>query len=135
MTRPKVLPLGNAVTIVIPLTVRKWGGRKLVVVPEGADQWAPAKPRIDNALIKAVARAFRWKAMLDSGRFATIKELAAAEKINMSYLSRILRLAFLAPDIVEGILEGRQSPELWQDKLRGELPGNWDYQRLRLGNR
>ena len=61
----------NAITIVIPLTVRKRGGRKLVVVPEGVDQWAPARPRIDNTLIKAVARAFRWKALLDSGQYAS----------------------------------------------------------------
>ena len=86
---------------------------------------------MDNTLIKAVARAFRWKAMLDSGGYASLGELASAEKINRSYLSRILSLALLAPDIVETILDGRQPPGLWQDKLRGELPHSWaERQRL-----
>jgi hypothetical protein len=64
--------------------------------------------RQDVTLIKAVARAFRWRRMLEGGHFATIQELAAAEKINASYVSRVLRLTLLAPDIVEAILDGRQ---------------------------
>ncbi|MEO3470402.1 hypothetical protein AAFN86_00955 [Roseomonas sp. CAU 1739] len=59
----------------------------------------------DITLIKAVARAFRWRLMLEAGRFGTINELAAAEKINSSYVSRVLRLTLLAPDIVEAILD------------------------------
>ena len=67
-----------------------------------------SRRHIDITLIKAVARAFRWLRMLETGRFATITELAAAEKINASYVARILRLTLLAPDTVEALLDGRQ---------------------------
>ena len=81
-------------------------------------------------------RAFRWRKLLETGVYGTIEELAAAEKINSSYVSRILRLTLLAPDIVETILEGRQPvemtlaalmrplPRLWQEQVRAHLQGN-----------
>ena len=59
-------------------------------------------------MVKAIARAFRWRDMLESGEYATIREIADAEKINESYVGRVLRLTLLAPDIVEAILGGRQ---------------------------
>ena len=57
---------------------------------------------------RIVARAFRWRRMLETGQYATVKDLAAAEKINASYVCRVLRLTLLAPDLVEAILDGRQ---------------------------
>src|SRR5690349_10798802 len=93
-------------TVRVPLTIRRRGGRKLVVAPEGSAITVPA--RVDSTLVKALARAFRWRRMLETGRFATIRELAAAERINVSYVSRVLRLTLLAPDLVEAILDGRQ---------------------------
>ena len=59
--------------------------------------------------MKAIARAFRWQKLLETGRYATIKEIARAEKINPSYVSRVLRLTLLAPATVEAILDGRVS--------------------------
>ena len=94
----------QTLTVVIPLRVKPRGGRKALVTPGVLAM--PAQ--VDITLVKAVARAFRWRRMLESGRFATINELAAAEKINSSYVSRVLRLTLLAPDIVEAILDGRQ---------------------------
>nr|WP_221244447.1 hypothetical protein [Neoroseomonas alkaliterrae] len=88
--------------------------------------------RQDVTLIKAVARAFRWRRMLESGRFATINELAAAEKINASYVSRVLRLTLLAPDIVEAILDGRQAPGLDLPRLLAGFPLAWEKQRASL---
>ena len=96
----------NTITVHIPMTFRRRGGRKQVVTPDGAP-WAP-RPRIDNAMVKALARAFRWQRMLDEGVVATIEELARREKVNRGYMSRVLRLTLLAPDIVEAILDGRQ---------------------------
>lgn len=72
-------------TVQVPFTVRKRGGRKIMVMPEGAK---PERPRVDNTMVKALARAFRWKKMLESGEFATIAELAEREKIPASYLTR-----------------------------------------------
>ena len=92
---------GDAVTIHIPLTSRKRGGRKLVVTPDGAE-WAP-RPRVDNAIVKALARAFRWRKMLDTGAYGTLEDLALAKCVAPSYVSRVLRLTLLAPDIVEAI--------------------------------
>ena len=93
----------------IPLTFRKCGGRKLVVTPDGAE-WAP-RPRVDNAMVKALARAFRWRKMLDTGVHATLEDLARAKGVHATYVSRVLRLTFLAPETVEAILDGRQSAE------------------------
>jgi len=95
---------GHTLTVVIPLSVKPRGGRKAIITPGVLK----VESRHDITLIKAVARAFRWQRMLETGRFATISELAAAEQINASYVSRILRLALLAPEIVEAILDGRQ---------------------------
>jgi hypothetical protein len=88
----------------VPLAVRQpRGGRKLVLTAVGM---APCgASAADTTLVKAVARAFRWRRMLESGRFGTIDELATAEKINSSYVSRLLRLALLAPHTVEAILD------------------------------
>ena len=87
-------------TVHIPLTVRRRGGRKVVIAPDGTE--APVvgvATRIDSTLVKALARAFRWRRMLESGVVSTVGEIAAREKINKSYVSRILRLSLLAPEI------------------------------------
>ena len=90
----------------VPISIRRRGGRKLVLAPDGTNvTTAPVCRHIDNAMVKAIARAFRWREMLENGEYATIAEIAAAEKINESYVGRVLRLTLLAPDIVEAILE------------------------------
>ena len=94
----------QTLTVVIPLRVKPRGGRKALVTPALME----VEAKQDITLIKAVARAFRWRRMLETGRFGTLAELASAEKINASYVSRILRLTLLAPDTVEAILDGRQ---------------------------
>ncbi len=122
----------SALTVTVPMTFKKRGGRKLVIAPNGADAWALPRARIDNTMVKALARAHRWKKQLDSGRYQTVHDLAQAEKINPSYIARILRLTLLAPDIVEAILDGRQPPELQLDKLLAPFPVEWERQRLGL---
>jgi hypothetical protein len=83
-------------------------------------------------LVKAIARAFRWRDMLESGTHATIAEIAAREKINGSYVGRVMRLTLLAPDIVEAILGGRQPAGLQLDGLMRWFPVDWRDQRMRL---
>ena len=80
-------------------------------------------------MVKAIARAHRWKRLMESGRFASVTELAEAEKINQSYLCRVLRLTLLAPDIVEAILDGRQPAGLQLNALLGQIPTEWTEQR------
>ena len=119
---------GDAVTIHVPITFRRRSGRKLVVTTDGAE-WA-TRPRIDNAMVKALARAFRWRKMLDEGVHGTLEDLARAKGVNAPYVSRILRLTLLAPVIVEAILDGRQPAELQLgDLLRGILL-EWEKQPL-----
>ena len=95
-------------TVHIPLTVRRRGGRKVVIAPDGTEAPVIAAARIDSALVKALARAFRWRRMLESGVVSTVGEIATREKINKSYVSRILRLTLLAPQTVEAILDGKR---------------------------
>jgi len=86
----------------------KRGGRKLVISPDGVSTVTPSRPRVDNTMVKALARAFRWRKLLETGAYATVEKIASAEKINASYVGRVLRLTLLAPEIVEAILDGQQ---------------------------
>ena len=88
------------------------------------------RPRIDNPMVKALARAFRWRKMLDTEMYATLEELARAKGVHATYVSRVLRLTLLAPDIVEAILDGRQPAGLQLDDLLEGVPLGWEVQRL-----
>src|ERR1700741_4654964 len=96
----------------IPISMRRTGGRKKVVTPANAALWSPPPDRVDNTILKALARAHRWRGMLESKLFASVRDLAKAEKINEAYLGRVLRLTLLSPKITEVILSGRQRDEL-----------------------
>ena len=117
----------DVVTVHVPMAFRKRGGRKMVVMPDGAP-WA-SRPSVDDAIVKAVVRAFRWQRMLDDGVCGTIKELAERERVNAGYMSRVLRLTLLAPDIVEAILDGRQGPQVTLARLLEPLEVGWENQR------
>ena len=119
----------NTLTIRIPLTLKRHGGRKLVIVPEGNGVPVRSNSSPDNTLLKALARAHRWRRMLEQGKVQSMAELAEAEKINPSYLSRIYRLTLLAPDIVETILDGRQPRTVQLADLIADIPDEWDRQR------
>ena len=83
-----------------------WGGRKLAFAPDGGAAWAPPRPRVDGSMVKALTRAWRWQEMLDEGVYTSVTEISETEHINKSYVSRILRLALIAPDIIEAIFAG-----------------------------
>lgn len=129
MAKPKLRDGGGTVTVRVPISIRKRGGRRLVLAPDGADvTTAPARRHVDSAMVKATARAFRWREMLENGTHATIAEIADAEKINESYVGRVLRLTLLAPEIVEAILNGRQPPGLQLEHLLRRFPVEWGAQ-------
>jgi hypothetical protein len=125
----RLSPDGSTITVFLPMVWRRHGGRKVIVAPPGCDDWAPP-PKIDNTLIKALARAHRWRRMLEGGDYGTLAEMADAERISRSYVSRILRLTLLAPDIVERILDGR--PTLNLPQLLKPFPVEWEEQRRQL---
>src|SRR3954467_6561518 len=125
---------GQTVTVRVPLKIRRHGGRKVIIAPEGAAPWAPPRARIDNTMVKAIARAFRWRRLLEEGQYGSGGGVADAEKINKSYVSRVLRLSLLAPQIIEAILNGRQPPTLGLPVLLEPLPVEWEVQRESLMN-
>ena len=120
MTRTPPVP--ETVTIHVPFRLVQRGGRKEMQLPEGAAQ--TRKP--DNTLVKALARAFRWKRMLDSGEFATIADLAEHEGIAPSYMTRVIRLTLLAPVVVEAILDGRQGVGVTLVGVLKDVPLKWE---------
>ncbi len=111
-------------TVRVPLAVRKQrGGRKLMIAPSSTTNGGASAA--DTTLVKALARAFRWRRMMEAGRYGTIDELAAAEKINSSYVSRLLRLTLLSPNIVQEILDGRQPETVTLPGLMEPFPVEW----------
>ena len=117
----------TTITVRVPLVIKKRGGRKIVVAPDGSV--LPGAPRqarttADPALLKALARAFRWRRMLEDGRYGSVSDIARAEKIDRTYAGDIL-LTLLAPEIVEAIVEGRQPADMTLPVLMKPFPVEW----------
>jgi hypothetical protein len=116
----------------IPMTFRPRGGKTVIVLPDGSRGLARREATIDNTMIKVIARGFRWQRLLYAGTYATIEDLAAAEKINPSYVSRILRLAYLSPKVVQAILDGSHPAWLTMRDLLEPFPMDWREQEQKL---
>jgi hypothetical protein len=123
---------GSSLIVRIPMRFQRRGGRKRLIAPDGSVVAANAKPAPDGTLLKALARAWRWQRMLDQGVYSTVSEIGDAENISKSYVSRILRLALLAPDIMEAILAGKTDQAFMLEKLGRPLPASWEEQRRLL---
>jgi hypothetical protein len=120
---------GSTLVVRIPMRFQRRGGRKRIVAPDGGEIVLTSKPQPDGTLVKALARAWRWQRMLDEGAYATVSEIGDAENISKSYVSRILRLALLAPDIVNAILAGSTDQGMVLEHLERPLPASWEEQR------
>lgn len=118
-------PKSSIVTVHVPITFAVRGGRKTII---SEVIQTPPRPRIDNALLKALARAHHWRRRIESGEYASITELAKAERVNQSYACRLLRLTLLAPWIVVIILDGRHTDALMLRQIMKPLPVRWDEQ-------
>jgi hypothetical protein len=123
----------QTVTITVPFAIRRRGGRKLVITPDGTTAAPAPRTRVDSALLKALARGFRWRKLLETGDFSTIEEIAEAENINPSYVSRVLRMTLLVPEIVEAILAGRQPEGLTMARAMQPFPVDWYIQKQKMG--
>ena len=124
----------TSVRVSVPLTIRRRGGRKQIIGPDGAvarqgngGAWV-VPVNGDPALIKALARGFRWRRMLEEGRYASISEMAKAEGIERGYLGSLLRLTLLSPEMVEAIVAGRQPARVTLPKLMEPFPVEWRQQ-------
>jgi hypothetical protein len=84
-------------------------------------------------MVKALARAFRWRKMLDSGAYGTLEDLARAKGVHSTYVSRVLRLTLLSPEIVKAILDGRQPTAIQLVNLLERFPLGWEGQRIQFG--
>jgi hypothetical protein len=109
---------GTTLVVRIPMRFQRHGGRKRIVAPDGREIVPNSKPQPDGTLVKALARAWRWQRMLDEGVYTSVSEIGDAESISKSYVSRILRLALLAPDLVEVILAGSKDQKTWSGRCQ-----------------
>jgi len=118
----------------VALRITRRHGRKIIVAPPGGEAAAVAGKPENNLLVRKIARAFRYREMMDSGEYPNQAALAAKVGINRGYLSRLIRLTLLAPDIITAIVEGREPEGLSVDVLmRGDYPDDWPGQRRALG--
>ena len=115
------------------MTFVRRGGRKVIAAPDG-DPWPPSRPRPDEALIRAVVRAHRWRRLLEQKKYRSVSELAEAGDLTRSFVNRLLRLTLLAPNIVEAILDGRQPKGLQLEDVTRAMPITWDEQRQRFSD-
>jgi hypothetical protein len=123
---------GRTLVIRIPMWFHRRGGRKRIVAPDGTAIVPTSKPQAAGTLVKALVRALRWQRMLDDGVYTSVSEIGDAESISKSYVSRILRLALLAADLIEAILTGDADQSLMLERLERPLPAGWEEQRRRL---
>lgn len=134
---------GSILSVYLAIKFRKRGGRKLIIGPTGTSAgtpagtsagapetaWTPTPARTDATLIKALARAHRWKKLLDTKHYATIKEIAETEKVAARYIGQLLQFTLLAPDIIELILDGRLPRGVGLNQFMEPWPGVWEEQR------
>ena len=121
----------TSITVRVPLKIRRPPGRKTVVTPfpaAGAD--TAIATRADPALVKALARAFRYQRLLDDGRYGSISGMAEAERIERGYVGSLLRLTLLAPDPVEAVLNGQAPADLSLPRLMEPFLTFWAEQRV-----
>ena len=122
----------ETLTIRIPMRLQRRGGRKLIMMSEGASAPVP-KPRRDETLVRALVKAHRWRRRIESGQARSITDLAEQEDVTVAYVCRLLPLTCLPPDIVEAMLDGRQPKGLRLAEMLGNGSVGWVEQRERLG--
>ena len=129
----KLSPDGKTIIFNIPMRFHRQGGRRMVMLPEHEEARNKADAPSDDPMVNALAKAHRWQKMLDDGKELTIRQLAEREKVDQSFMARILRLTTLAPDIVTAILDGKTPDTLSLETLRGVIPLAWQEQRNKWG--
>ena len=122
----------NIISIKVPIKIKRYGGKKLMVLPDGAQAAAPIR-KPDETMVKALAKAHFWQAQLDKGQFSSIEQMAKRKSINPSYISRILRLNLLAPQIKQAILDGTQPRGLSLQDMQTPFPDLWHEQLTHFG--
>jgi hypothetical protein len=122
--------MNDTYTISVPMSFRRIGGRKTIILPDGGSGSPMPQPPIEDALVKAVVRAYRWQKLLENGEFDSLADIARHEHISLPFVSQVYRLVLLAPEIVEAILCGRAPAHLTFKGLLEPFPVEWRMQRL-----
>lgn len=122
----------TGIVLRIPMKLKKRGGRKEVIVPDSLHERVSKADR-DEPFAIAIARAYAWQELLDSGKYRSIREMAKSLGVCATYMSRLLRFTILAPDIIEAILDGREPDGFSQTRLTGAIPADWEEQRRKWG--
>lgn len=127
---------GGTLVLRIPMRFRRHGGRKMVLGEDASPlKFTRSDAKVDTTLVKALARAHRWKRMLESGEYSSITDRAKAEKINHSYVRRLLRLTVISPTLTEAILDGTHPAELCCfETFAKSFPVEWVWQARMLGS-
>ena len=125
MNKVEILENGN-VKITIPMSFRSCAGRKRIVTPDSETSFTD--PMITN-----IARAFRWQALIDSGKFFNVHELARAIGKDDGYVSRIIRLTLLSPEIIHAIIAGTLEKDIGIEQLKQAMPLMWEDQKKMFG--
>ncbi|HPQ70553.1 MAG TPA: hypothetical protein PKW95_15615 [bacterium] len=123
---------GENLRIHIPLKFKKRGGRKEIITPDGLPEVAPDRKAYQKPLVIALARAHRWQRILDEGKVSSISELAKRLKVDHTYVSRLLHLTLLAPNIIEAILNGKEPSGLSLSKIHKTFRMEWHAQKTIL---
>ena len=132
--KPTIRRDGDCIVVHIPMTFKRRGGRKEIIVPQEYAGKSPTKAQAQNALVMAVVRGHIWRDLLESGNAKSIAEIARANKVDGSYMSRMLDLTLLAPDIIETILDGKEPSSLSLTRLTGKrIQAMWEEQRRFFG--
>lgn len=130
---PEVVAASDGrITLTVPIQIKRRSGRKRVLLPTGETN--PWTSRAPTSFQLALARGHRWLAMLESGAVASLSEIAIREGVDNSYVSRMVNLTLLAPDIVEAILNDTLPNHLTLFEVAVDLPALWEEQRSRFGN-
>ena len=126
--QPTIRRDGDCIVVHIPMKFKRRGGRKEIIVPASAQAFDGGNSQAQRPLVIALARAFRWQELLETGKLASIASLAKRLKVDRAYVSRILNLTLLAPDIVEAIINGEEQSGLSLAKLTKPFPVLWEEQ-------
>lgn len=132
LNAPLISVHDNIISIKVPVKIRRRGLRKVIMLPSHRDGISPQR-RPDETLVKALARGWMWQKMLDEGKCQSLDHLARQNKINPSYVSRIMRLNLLAPDIKKAILDGTQPRGMNLQEMLKPFPDPWEDQRQFFG--
>ena len=124
----------NVISVRVPIQIKRYGGKKLILLPEGAQLTPPKEtPKPDETLVRALAKAYYWQNLIDTNRYKSIDDLSRQRNMNASYISRILRLNQLAPQIKKAILDGTQPRQLSLQDMQTPFPDIWDEQLTHFG--